>query len=140
MKISGTRQFVFAMGVLVGIIGVEGSVHVASAFAHTQGSSTMSQSAPMSKSQGDTEMMATMTAMQIKMNAMHLTGDQDRDFMMMMIPHHRSAMDMARIELRRGKRPEVKALAKNVIASQGGEIEKMTGWLKSWYGGSGAGM
>ena len=140
MKVSGARPFVFAMGVLAGIIGVEGSVHVAGAFAHTRGSSTMSQSMSMSKSKGDMEMMATMAAMQKKMNAMHLTGDQDRDFMMMMIPHHRSAMDMAKIELQRGKRPEVKALAKDVITSQGGEIEKMTRWLKSWYGASGAGM
>jgi len=134
MTISATRSFVFAAGVLTGILGIEGALHATSALAHAP------SMASMSMSKGDTEMMATMKGMQQKMAAMHMTGDQDRDFIMMMIPHHRSAMDMAKIELRRGNRTEVKSLAKDIIASQGGEIEKMKGWLKLWYGVTDTGM
>ena len=132
MNFSKTQPLIFAAGVVAGILGIEGSLHAAGAFAHSQSGSQMSQSMSMSK--GDMEMMTAMSTMQKKMNAIHMTGDQDRDFITMMIPHHRSAMDMATIELRHGKRAEVKALAKDIIASQGSEIAKMTGWLKSWYG------
>lgn len=86
-----------------------------------------------SKSAGDTEMNAAMTRMMRRMSAMKLTGTQDRDFMMMMIPHHQSAVDMARIELRRGTHPELKSLARDIIKSQDQEIQRMQGWLKTWY-------
>ncbi len=87
-----------------------------------------------SKSVGDTEMNAAMSRMMQKMSAMKLTGTQDRDFMMMMIPHHQSAVDMAKIELRRGAHPELKSLARNIIKSQEQEIGQMQSWLKTWYG------
>ncbi len=85
------------------------------------------------KSGGDTEMNSVMGRMMQKMSAMKLTGVQDRDFMMMMIPHHQSAVDMARIELRRGTNPKLKSLAQDIIKSQDQEIRQMQGWLRTWY-------
>jgi len=85
------------------------------------------------KSAGDTEMNAAMSRMMQKMSAMKLTGVQDRDFMMMMIPHHQSAVDMAKIELRRGTNPKLKSLARDIIKSQDQEIRQMQGWLRTWY-------
>lgn len=87
-----------------------------------------------SKSAGDKEMNAAMERMSDRMSSMRLTGVQDRDFMLMMIPHHRSAVDMANVELRRGTHPELKALAHDIITSQDREIAQMHGWLAKWYG------
>ena len=49
----------------------------------------------------------------------------DRAFVGDMVPHHASAVDMAEIARRRGEHPEVKALAEDIIASQGEEIDQM---------------
>src|SRR6266478_2737518 len=59
--------------------------------------------------------------------AMHVpfTGDADRDFARMMIPHHQGAIDMALVELRYGKDERLKRLAQEIIVSQQQEIEVM---------------
>lgn len=115
----------FALG-----LGTAGalSVHVA------QAESTMKMRAAMSP--GDAAMRAAMNTMQSQMGAVKMTGDQDRDFMLQMIPHHQSAVGMARAELQYGKRPEVKALARRIITSQQKEIGDMQRWLRTWYGAS----
>lgn len=58
----------------------------------------------------------------------------DRAFLEMMIPHHRGAVAMARIELDNGSHAELRKLASAVIDDQTVEIERMQGWLKQWYG------
>jgi DUF305 family protein family protein len=59
--------------------------------------------------------------------AMHLpfTGDADRDFARMMIPHHQGAIDMALVELRYGKDERLKRLAQEIIVAQQQEIAVM---------------
>lgn len=48
-------------------------------------------------------------------------------------PHHRSAVEMAKTELTRGKHPELKSLARAIIKSQDAEITQMHHWLQAWY-------
>lgn len=53
------------------------------------------------------------------------SGDYDRDFAAMMIPHHQGAVDMARIELQFGKDPVLRRLAQGIIVEQLQEIDVM---------------
>lgn len=60
----------------------------------------------------------------------------DRTFIDMMIPHHQGAIRMARVELAKGKDPQMRELAQAVIAAQSTEIAKMNHWREQWYGAS----
>jgi uncharacterized protein (DUF305 family) len=53
------------------------------------------------------------------------TGDPDRDFAAMMIPHHQGAVEMAEAELRFGHDPILRRLAQAMIVEQRQEIEVM---------------
>ncbi len=60
-------------------------------------------------------------------------GRLDVVFLSMMIPHHQSAIDMAKLVPDRASHQELKDLATGIISSQSAEIDKMNGWLQSWY-------
>jgi uncharacterized protein (DUF305 family) len=53
------------------------------------------------------------------------TGDIDRDFVAMMVPHHQGAIDMALTILRFGKSEQLKRLAQEIIVTQLQEIAAM---------------
>ncbi|MGF6374133.1 uncharacterized protein (DUF305 family) [Paraburkholderia sp. RAU6.4a] len=63
-----------------------------------------------------------------EMSAPEYTGDADRDFVAHMIPHHQGAIEMAQAELKYGKDPEIKRLARNIIKAQHDEIAFMRRW------------
>lgn len=60
----------------------------------------------------------------------------DQAFIDNMVPHHEGAVEMARIELAKGKRADVKKLAAQVISAQNSEIERMKAWRSEWFGDS----
>ncbi|ACC71223.1 DUF305 domain-containing protein [Paraburkholderia phymatum] len=62
------------------------------------------------------------------MQAPSYTGDADKDFVAHMIPHHQGAIDMAEVELKYGKDPEIKKLARNIVKAQKEEIALMQRW------------
>jgi uncharacterized protein (DUF305 family) len=66
-------------------------------------------------------------AMDRMMAGMHVppSGDVDRDFATMMIPHHQGAIDMAVAELQYGKNPQLKRIAQEIIVDQQQEIAAM---------------
>jgi uncharacterized protein (DUF305 family) len=53
------------------------------------------------------------------------TGDIDRDFVAMMVPHHQGAIDMAQAELRYGQNQQLKTIAQEIIVDQQQEITLM---------------
>jgi uncharacterized protein (DUF305 family) len=61
-------------------------------------------------------------------------GNIDRSFIEQMIPHHESAIEMAKLAQQKASRSEIKTLAGDIIASQSDEIIKMRYWYEQWYG------
>ena len=55
-------------------------------------------------------------------------------FMSLMIPHHQGAIDAAMLVPDRAAHQELTDLAKSIVESQSMEIQRMNGWLASWYG------
>jgi uncharacterized protein (DUF305 family) len=53
------------------------------------------------------------------------TGDVDRDFVAMMVPHHQGAIDMALAVLRYGRNEQLRRLAQEIIVTQQQEIAAM---------------
>ena len=62
------------------------------------------------------------------------SGDIDRDFMRMMIPHHQGAIDMALVLLKYGHDEKLKRLAQSIIVEQGQEIAYMRSLLDPPFG------
>ena len=58
----------------------------------------------------------------------------DAHFIEQMIPHHDGAVSMAKLDLEKSNRPEIKTLASAIIVGQTKEIDDMTGWYKNWFG------
>ena len=72
-----------------------------------------------------------MINMMDKIKGMQMTGNTDKDFVMMMIPHHESAIEMAKSELLHGKNSGLKQMAKKGIADQTKEINDFKAWLSA---------
>jgi len=66
-------------------------------------------------------------AMHRMMNDMSIdpSGDVDRDFSAMMIPHHQGAIEMAKSELRHGQNEQLRRIAQEIIVEQQQEIAAM---------------
>lgn len=62
------------------------------------------------------------------------SGDEfDETFLMMMIPHHASAITMAESVMMGEPRAELQTLADDIISAQAKEIGAMQGWREAWF-------
>ena len=75
------------------------------------------------------ELGETMEKMETKMKGMAKTGNADKDFLMMMIPHHESAVTMGEDQLSHGKNLELKKMAQKIMEDQSKEIKQFEAML-----------
>lgn len=73
----------------------------------------------------------SMGAMKDDMHHGMMSDDPDVAFAAGMLPHHEGAVEMAKIELKYGKDPEMLELARQIVAAQAAEIAQMKAWLKA---------
>jgi hypothetical protein len=86
---------------------------------HTSPPAVQTEEGPF-LAENDAAMTKMMNDMTIKP-----TGDIDRDFTAMMVPHHQGAIDMAKAELRYGKNVQLQRIAQEIIVEQLQEIAAM---------------
>ncbi|MFN6538183.1 MAG: DUF305 domain-containing protein [Nostoc sp. EkiNYC01] len=85
--------------------------------------------------QGKTVEMSSeqMQSMMMNMDLGAADTEFDLRFINAMIPHHESAVVMAKDALQKSQRPEIKNLAQEIIKAQDAEINQMKQWRKAWY-------
>ena len=81
-------------------------------------------SAPSAEAPFLAENVSAMTKMMIDMG-IRPSGDVDRDFVAMMVPHHQGAIEMAQAELRYGHNEQLRRMAQEIIVTQQQEIATM---------------
>ena len=69
-------------------------------------------------------------AVDAAMSSLKSTGNNDEDFVRLMLPRHQAALDMAKTELLHGQDPQMRRLAQEIITDQQSEIELMQLWLR----------
>jgi hypothetical protein len=88
----------------------------------------MSAAAALAAGPGETSFLAENNAAMTNMMAdmeIKPSGDVDKDFVAMMVPHHQGAIDMAQAELRYGRNEQLRRLAQEIIVTQQQEIATM---------------
>ncbi len=114
MKLAGIAASAAVVGALFAAVAATAQVHQHGAAAAGGSAATAAYEAASAKMH---EAMA-----------IAYTGDADADFVAAMIPHHRGAVDMARVVLEYGKDPEIRRLAEAIVAAQESEIRAMVNW------------
>lgn len=75
-------------------------------------------------------LMAGMAETDTQMMQAMMANDADVAFACAMIPHHRAAIDMAKVELDLGDAGPMRDLAERIIAAQEQEIAELTMWIE----------
>jgi uncharacterized protein (DUF305 family) len=95
-------------------------IFVACAIAATAMAATADSNQSDFAAANEAAMTRMMAGMQIKSS-----GNIDRDFAALMIPHHQGAIEMAQAELRYGKSEQLRRIAQEIIVDQQQEIVAM---------------
>ena len=79
--------------------------------------------------------MEQMRGMGMMMDPQSLADENpfDEAFIDAMIPHHQSAIEMARVADEKSENPRIKELARNIMSAQKREIEQMQEWRRKWH-------
>lgn len=67
-------------------------------------------------------------SMDVMMKTDQPTGNVDADYALLMVPHHQSAVDMAKAELAHGRDTKLKQMAQRMIVAQEKEIQQFKDW------------
>ena len=59
------------------------------------------------------------------------TGDLDVDFVMSMIAHHRSSLDLAQVALKYSEDPRIRDLAAQTVEISEGQLDTMLEWIET---------
>lgn len=78
----------------------------------------------------DALMADAMAVMDDGMRRAPMNGQQEHDFVTMMIPHHQGAVDMAKALLLTTRDPALRNMAQGIVAEQQIEIQLLQQWLK----------
>jgi uncharacterized protein (DUF305 family) len=121
---------------LAAVIGLGMAASASAQGTHDHGSmpgmdmGAMSSMKPDPKDNASTkEFKAADMAMMKNMDVAY-TGNPDVDFRLHMMPHHKGAIDMAKVALKHAKDPATKQMAQKIIDDQEKEIGEMEAWLK----------
>lgn len=79
--------------------------------------------------------MAGMGGMGVDLAQLENAQPFDKAFIDAMIPHHQSAIAMAKEAQTKATHPEIKELAGQIIAAQQRELDQMKAWRAQWYPG-----
>jgi uncharacterized protein (DUF305 family) len=78
------------------------------------------------------DQMKDMPGMDVDLKQLAASSNFDRDFIEAMIPHHQSAIDMARAAMPNLKHQPLRDLANDIITTQQAEIDRMRQWQQEW--------
>jgi uncharacterized protein (DUF305 family) len=62
----------------------------------------------------------------------------DQEFIDMMVKHHQSAVEMAKVAQERAEHDELRKFADEMVVMQDSEIVRMEEWRRAWFGGDSA--
>ncbi len=94
------------------------------------GQDSHSHTSPSTPESKWSELVGSMHVMHAAMASVRPSGDNDADFVRLMLPHHQAAIDMAKTQLAYGQDPQMRRLAQEIITDQQLEIELMQLWLR----------
>jgi len=121
------KVWIYSAIAIANSMAIVGFFTINNSFAQLEKSS---QDIPSSRTTTPTQTQSSPSPMAGQM----MMGDIDQHFIIMMIPHHQGAVDMAELALTRTQHPELKQLAEAIIRDQNREIEQMQTWYQAWYG------
>ncbi len=81
----------------------------------------------------DHSQMGGMGSGKMSMDLGPADAQYDLRFIDAMTPHHQGAVKMAQDALNKSQRPEIKKLARNMIADQNREVKQLKQWRQAWY-------
>ena len=94
------------------------------------GQDSHSHTSPSTPESKWSELVGSMHVMHAAMASVRPSGDNDADFVRLMLPHHQAAIDMAKTQLAYGQDAQMRRLAQEIITDQQSEIELMQLWLR----------
>lgn len=95
------------------------------------GAATAFSAAPALAQDKSSKLHDVMAKNMKQMQQMTMTGDVDRDFATMMKHHHQGGIEMAQVQARDGKDPEMRQQAQKIIEAQKKEIAELDRWLQT---------